>query len=1013
MGSINRDLFRAIHEGKWLSVEYKNGKDEITRYWIGVKNVDPKQRKLLVSGMHLVSMKTADLTVFIDAIQSSCVIDGSLFPTNSALLRDIDANPDRYASIFGSVPNLRVLDYYEDCCKLDAKPYTKDFALIKKVDADRFRADRIALDENQFRQIVAFLRKESENKASARKSYGSRLNQLALNMMSIRTKKGLFVFAYRRLCLDIETRALVMADSTTLCHEFRLSGGKAKETVSLRRYLDEEYRYPLSDFDTNREAIKDVVMDNCRLGELVDDEPYLVLISREQVINLHVEYEAICEMYEEGSPTIPIRAFFGELTKRPQRRKNYPIVLMDNKANLDQLLAINKAIKYPLAYIQGPPGTGKTTTIVNTIVTAFFNGRSVLFASHNNHPVDGVCESLSHLKHRGHDIPIPLIRLGNLAVTARALDNMGKLYGMVKDLDVYESTLDKNKDEQSERTEELVSLLQGYEEMLDLRERRECIEKMLETNDNLTFGMDLGGRQLNHLDDRIRKIEATEGTLDRALSLVGVDTKALAKYLYYVSVKFVKRLGEPKNADFMEVVMSNDDPDDRARRFNKIIADSGSLKRLLRIFPLVATTCISAHRLGKPEPLFGMTIIDEASQCTAATALIPVLRGQSLMLVGDPQQLNPVILLDQADNEELKKSYGIPDEYDYAKQSVYKVFLGCDAVSDEILLSHHYRCDEQIIEFNNKKYYRGRLKVESGRRASDALTYYDVKENVSTIKNTAPAEADAIVRYAAHNKDKTIGVITPFVNQRDYLQMTMQEYGLKNVTCGTVHAFQGDEQDVVLLSLALTDRTTQGTYSWLADNRELINVATSRAKDRLVVLSSQKELDRLHAGVKETDDIYELIEFVKSKGKTEVTQRKTSSRALGIKPYSTKTESAFLENLNHALDNVFVSNTRHVVRREVPISHVFQENAANEFLFYSGKFDFVVYETGVGREEVPVLAIELDGKEHHESDVVQERDRQKNEICKRHGFELIRVENSYARRYNYIKEILADYFKVV
>ena len=40
--------------------------------------------------------------------------------------------------------------------------------------------------------------------------------------------------------------------------------------------------------------------------------------------------------------------------------------------NLDQLLAINNAMKYPLAYIQGPPGTGKTNTIINTIVTAIF-----------------------------------------------------------------------------------------------------------------------------------------------------------------------------------------------------------------------------------------------------------------------------------------------------------------------------------------------------------------------------------------------------------------------------------------------------------------------------------------------------------------------------------------------------------------------------------------------------------------------------------------------------------------
>lgn len=63
--------------------------------------------------------------------------------------------------------------------------------------------------------------------------------------------------------------------------------------------------------------------------------------------------------------------------------------------------------------------------------------------------------------------------------------------------------------------------------------------------------------------------------------------------------------------------------------------------------------------------------------------------------------------------------------------------------------------------------------------------------------------------------------------------------------------------------------------------------------------------------------------------------------------------------------------------------------------------------------ELPILAIELDGKEHQESPVVMERDRKKNQICRQHGFELIRIENSYARRYQYIKEILIKYFKSV
>jgi very-short-patch-repair endonuclease len=78
-------------------------------------------------------------------------------------------------------------------------------------------------------------------------------------------------------------------------------------------------------------------------------------------------------------------------------------------------------------------------------------------------------------------------------------------------------------------------------------------------------------------------------------------------------------------------------------------------------------------------------------------------------------------------------------------------------------------------------------------------------------------------------------------------------------------------------------------------------------------------------------------------------------------------------------------------------------------LFYTGRFDFVVYQK-VGEDELPVLAIELDGKEHYENEIVMARDKKKNEICKTHNLQLIRVESSYARRYNHIKMILTNFF---
>ena len=187
-----------------------------------------------------------------------------------------------------------------------------------------------------------------------------------------------------------------------------------------------------------------------------------------------------------------------------------------------------------------------------------------------------------------------------------------------------------------------------------------------------------------------------------------------------------------------------EDEEKRAEAFSKYLAKKENISKLQKIFPVIATTCISAHRLGEPEPMFDMVIMDEASQCNTAVSLVPIVRGESLMLVGDPQQLNPVILLDEITNEKLKKRYAVSNEYDYRKNSIYKTYLACDAVSDEILLHNHYRCHKSIIGFNNRKYYNSRLNICSESREEQPLLYVEMAEATTNYKNTAPAEAREI-----------------------------------------------------------------------------------------------------------------------------------------------------------------------------------------------------------------------------------------------------------------------------
>jgi len=262
-------------------------------------------------------------------------------------------------------------------------------------------------------------------------------------VLSVHTNKGLHVLAYRKLGLDVKARALKPAKEITICTQFTIAG----EVQNVRKFLEAEEYELLSEFEKNQEAIKDAIASHLQGCEQVDDIPYIIGLGLDVALDLNSEYKAILDMYGTDEVSTPIKAFFGELLAKPRRSKAYPIALINENINLDQLLAINNAMKFPCAYIQGPPGTGKTNTIKNTIITAFFNETTVLFASYNNTPIDSVTEALSNLKYKGKTIPFPILRLGNTQKLREAINYIKELRKQVAAINIYEDTLNKRKED--------------------------------------------------------------------------------------------------------------------------------------------------------------------------------------------------------------------------------------------------------------------------------------------------------------------------------------------------------------------------------------------------------------------------------------------------------------------------------------------------------------------------------------------------------------------------------------
>jgi hypothetical protein len=84
----------------------------------------------------------------------------------------------------------------------------------------------------------------------------------------------------------------------------------------------------------------------------------------------------------------------------------------------------------------------------------------------------------------------------------------------------------------------------------------------------------------------------------------------------------------------------------------------------------------------------------------------------------------------------------------------------------------------------------------------------------------------------------TIGVVTPYKPQANALQRLLREFEAR-VRVGTAHKFQGGERDVMVLSLVAADNAQPRAFDWADQQRELWNVAITRARSHLIVVGDE------------------------------------------------------------------------------------------------------------------------------------------------------------------------------
>lgn len=308
-----------------------------------------------------------------------------------------------------------------------------------------------------------------------------------------------------------------------------------------------------------------------------------------------------------------------------------------------------------------------------------------------------------------------------------------------------------------------------------------------------------------------------------------------------------------------------------------------------------------AETIQPEQEMYDYVIIDEASQL-GPDAIFLLYIAKNIIIVGDDKQTSPEYVGVNADTMTpyIKRHLnGIPRNDFYGTEFSFfdhaKFF--CDGVT---VLREHFRCMPEIIEFSNRHFYapEGKglypLKQYSEKRLEPLITVFCengyTEGRYSAIINEPEANeiAETIGRLIDDNRyaGKTFGVITLQGSQQSNLienlllkKIGEKEFHKRKIVCGNSASFQGDERDIIFLSLVTAHNHNRSALVKPEDERRF-NVAISRAKEQIWLFHSV-QLDDLG---NTTDLRYKLLDHFKNYSSYQPILNTPIERKLGTQP---------------------------------------------------------------------------------------------------------------------------------
>jgi very-short-patch-repair endonuclease len=283
---------------------------------------------------------------------------------------------------------------------------------------------------------------------------------------------------------------------------------------------------------------------------------------------------------------------------------------------------------------------------------------------------------------------------------------------------------------------------------------------------------------------------------------------------------------------------------------------------------------------------FDVVIIDEASQAGIG-GLLAAYMGRKVVVVGDHEQVSPDAVGDDlAISRSLQHQYldGFPNTMLYdGKLSLYDMSRW--TASGMLTLNEHFRCLPAIIGFSNRLSYNGKIKPlrdpsSSQLRAVIPYRVQGVRDGKQKINASEAIEiVDLISAMCKHEQyvDRSIGVISLLgddqakkIEELLRKHLPASEIEGRKIICGNAAQFQGDERDVMLLSM-VDSNEGDGPMRLVGEGanelyKKRYNVAASRAQNQMWILHSMDYLTDLKPG----DLRRELLEYANTEAQSHI-----------------------------------------------------------------------------------------------------------------------------------------------